>query len=208
LFVAATFTISPAVPSKAKSPFCPAVLIATFTLLPTAMLPVNPTLATELGGGGTKKYELVTKVPVGVFNEICPDVAAVGTLVEMLIEVAEVTLAGTILIFALSFAGVRSKFVPLMVNAVPEVPIGGVKPVITGAVDAVTVKLVVLVADPFGAVIAIGPLVAPEGTATAICVGDADDIVALVPLNLTVSWLAVLLKPVPLTVTVAPTAPA
>jgi hypothetical protein len=171
------------------------------------MLPVNPTLATELGGGGTKKYELVTKVPVGIFNEICPDVAAVGTLVEMLVAVAELTRVERRFNLVLSFAAVGSKFAPLMVMTVPAVPIDGVKPVITGAVEAVTVKLVVLVAEPFGAVTVIGPLVAPEGTATAICVGEADDIVALVPLNLTVSWLAVLLKPVPLIVTIVPTAP-
>ncbi len=44
----------------------------------------------------------------------------------------------------------------------------GVKLVIVGAVEALTVNRVLLVAEPMGFVIAIGPVVAPAGTLVTI----------------------------------------
>ena len=74
-----------------------------------------------------------------------------------------------------------------------------------GAADAVTVKLVVLVAVPPGVVTAIVPVVAPEGTVAVIFAALFTLKTAEVP------WKATLVAPVksvPVTVTVVPTGPA
>jgi hypothetical protein len=64
----------------------------------------------------------------------------------------------------------------------------GVNEVIVGAGDpVVTVNEEALVADPAGAVTAIVPVVAPEGTVTTSFVVVALEIVAVVLLNVTVS---------------------
>jgi hypothetical protein len=76
-----------------------------------------------------------------------------------------------------------------------------------GAIEVVTVKGVLLVAEPPGAVTETGPVVAPVGTTVTISVGLDDATVAATPLKVTVFWLLVALKPVPLMVTDAPTCP-
>jgi hypothetical protein len=63
-----------------------------------------------------------------------------------------------------------SKFVPVIVRAVPDVPMVGVKLVIVGSVEVVTVKGVLLVAEPAGVVTTMGPVVAPAGTVVRIWV--------------------------------------
>ena len=141
-------------------------------------------------------------------TEIRPDVPLTGTLVAILVEVAELTAANVVLNLTVSMTGFVSKFVPVIVTAVPAVPIVGVNPVIVGApVPAVTVNGVLLVAEPPGAVTVIGPVVAPAGTLATICVAVAEVTVPAVPLNVTVFWLAVVLNPVPLMVTEVPTGP-
>ena len=55
------------------------------------------------------------------------------------------------------------KLVPVIVTVVFVGPLAGVKLVIVGAL-AVTVKLLALVAVPFGVVTPIGPVVDPAGT--------------------------------------------
>jgi hypothetical protein len=91
---------------------------------------------------------------------------------------------------------------------VPGVAIVGLKLVIVGAPgDAVTVNALPLVAVPDGEVTLIVPEVAPAGTVATICVGLAEEMTAVVPLNLTVSWLGKELKPVPTIVTEVPTGP-
>jgi hypothetical protein len=103
-------------------------------------------------------------------------------------------------------AEVVSKFVPVMVTAVPGVPMVGVNPVTVGApVELVTMKAAALVAEPAGDVTAIGPVVAPEGTLVVIWVRVAEVTVAATPLNITVFWLAVVENPVPKIVTIVPT---
>ena len=98
---------------------------------------------------------------------------------------------------------------PLTVSAVPDAAVPGVKPLIVGApLLPSTVNGVPLVADPIGVVTAIVPVSAPEGTAATIWVTDAVVTVAATPLNVTVFWLGVALKPVPDIVTVEPTMPA
>jgi hypothetical protein len=137
-----------------------------------------------------------------------PDAVLGGTAVPIVVAVAEVAAANELFNFTRSFDGVESKLVPLMVTAVPTAAIVGLKLVMLGAlVPAPTIKDVLLVAEPPEVATLIGPVVAPLGTVTTNCVVEAVVTVAGVPLNWTVFWLGVVLKPVPLIVTVAPTAP-
>lgn len=87
--------------------------------------------------------------------------------------------------------------VPLIFTVVPATPIVGVKSVIVGDPDSPTMKELLLEAVPAGEVTAIGPVVAPGGTLVMIFVGVAEVTVAATPLNVTVFWPAVALKPVP-----------
>ena len=136
-------------------------------------------------------------MPAGVTTEMWPEVPPVGTLVEILVDVAELTGVRVILKEVLSLADAVSKLVPLTVTAVPEGPIVGVNPLIVGAAEVVTVKEVLLVTEPEGVVTLIGPLVAPGGTVATICTVVADVTFAEVPLKFTVFWPTVALKEVP-----------
>ena len=71
----------------------------------------------------------------------------------------------------------------------------------------ITVKLLALVAVRPLTVTVIGPLVAPVGTEVTMLVAVGVPVVAVVPLNFTVLLVAVVLKFVPVMVTVAPTRP-
>ena len=95
-----------------------------------------------------------------------PEVAAVGTVVEIEVELAVVGKVGATLRRSRSFAGLLSKSVPVMATTVPGVAIVGVKLVIVGRPPAVTLKLEALLADPAGLATVIGPVVAPAGTLT------------------------------------------
>jgi hypothetical protein len=64
------------------------------------------------------------------------------------------------------------KLVPVIVTAVPEVPVVGSKLVMDGS-GPVTLKLPLLVAVPFGVLTVIGPVVAPVGTVALIWVSEA-----------------------------------
>ena len=80
-----------------------------------------------------------------------------------------------------------SKFVPVMVTAVPAVPMLGVKPLMVGTPEpAETVKFDALETDPDGVVTAIGPVLAAAGTVTTIRVAVAETTFAVTPLNWTV----------------------
>jgi len=172
--------------------------------------PVNSMSVVVSGVGGTKKSALLTPLPSAVVTEIRPDAVSGGTVVLMDVAVEELTRPLVTLNLRAFLLGVVSKLVPLTVTEVPAAPIVGEKPVTVGlpiADPVVTVKEALLDADPDGAVIPIGPVVAPEDTVATICVGAADSTVAGVPLNVTVFWLGVWLKPVPEIVTVVPTGP-
>jgi len=130
--------------------------------------------------------------------EKCPEAVAVGDAVLSVVDVALLTIAWPALSWSRSLAADVSKFVPVTVTAVPATPLAGLKLVIVGTpLPVVTVKLAALVAVPLGLVTEIAPLVAPVGTVARICVVLAEVMVAVVPWNLTVSWLAVALKAVP-----------
>jgi hypothetical protein len=137
-------------------------------------------------------------VPFGVATEIGPELVCPGTVVLMLVAVAAATGDTVLLNLRLFLEGIVSKFVPVTVTAVDGVPILGLKPVIEGApVDEVTVKTELLEAEPLDVVTPIDPVVAPDGTVVTIRVAVDELTVALTPLNVTVFWLGVVLKPVP-----------
>jgi hypothetical protein len=92
---------------------------------------------------------------------------------------------------------VALKLVPVTVSWVPGVATLALAELIVGARDAVTVNAAGLFADPPGAVTDTVPLVAPAGTVTTSSNVYAALMLAVVPLNVTVSWLAVVLNPVP-----------
>jgi hypothetical protein len=94
---------------------------------------------------------------------------------------------------------------PLMVTAVPELPLVGLNPLIVGAGVVVTVKLPALVPVPAAVVTLIAPLVAPVGTLAVIWVPEFTvKVVAAVPLKAT---LVAPLSPAPLMVTDVPVGP-
>jgi hypothetical protein len=136
-----------------------------------------------------------------------PDVAPPGTVATKALELEELIALRARLKFSRLFVGATSKFAPVTETGVPGVPIVGVKLVIPGMLELVTLKVVLLVADPLGLVTAMGPVVAPLGTLTTICVSLDEITVAVVPLNITAFWLAVALNPVPEMVTEVPTGP-
>ena len=154
-----------------------------------------------------KKSALLTALPLGVATEIRPEPVNDGTEVEILVAVAELTKADMTLNLTRSLVGAVSKFVPLIVTAVPAVPIVGVKLVMVGSIDALTVKGVLLVAEPAGVVTAINPEVAPDGTLVTISVAVAAVTVAATPLKVTAFWLGVVLNDVPWIVTSVPAGP-
>jgi hypothetical protein len=111
---------------------------------------------------------LLTACPEAVLTATCPEVALEGTVVAMLVPVADVTSAKFTLNLVLSLEGI-SKFVPEIVTALPATPMVGENPEIVGApVEAVTVKLELVVNVPAGVVTLIVPVVAPEGTLVTI----------------------------------------
>jgi hypothetical protein len=88
-----------------------------------------------------------------------------------------------------SFVLVVSKFVPVTVNVLPAIARLVLTEEIVGAFTAATVNGVALDADPPGATTFTAPVLAPAGTVTISSPGNAEETVAAVPLNLTVSWL-------------------
>jgi hypothetical protein len=137
-------------------------------------------------------------------------VAPAGTVVVIEVAVDAETVAAVPLKFTVLLAGVVLKFVPVMVTVVPTNPDAGVKLEIVGSVAPATVKLVadVAVAAAPATVTVIAPVVAPAGTAVTIEVAVGVPVIAAsLPLNLTELFAAVVLKFVPVMVTVAPTTP-
>ena len=143
-----------------------------------------------------KKSSALTPSPMTVVTEMRPDVAPLGTLVEIDVAVAAVMSATVPLNFKRLLDGTGSKFCPVTVTAVPDVPILGVKPVMIGPFVPTT-NGSSLESDPAEVVTEINPVVAPAGTEVTICVSEDEDTTAAVPLKVTVLPLGVGLKPVP-----------
>ena len=128
-----------------------------------------------------------------------PDPAAEGTLVAILVLEEEEGEVRVMFNATFSFEVFDSKFVPVIVTGVPGDPTVGVNPVMVGRPGAPldTVNEPLLVAEPAGEVTAIVPVVAPAGTLVTIRFVLDEITVAETPLNATVFWPAVALKPAP-----------
>ena len=194
----------------------PLNLTVSFVVVVLKFVPVIVTLVPTPPEGGVKlvivgfnnNVNVALLVAVGEFKTatvIFPVVAPVGTVVTSWVAVADVTTAWVPLNLTMLFAGVVLKFVPVMVTIAPTPAEPGVKLVMVGAV---TVKLLPLVAVPaLPTVTVIVPVVVPASTTATICVVVAEVIEPVVPWNLTVSLAMVLLKLVPIIVTVVPMGP-
>jgi hypothetical protein len=97
------------------------------------------------------------------------------------------------------------KLVPVMMTEVPIGPLIGVKFVMVG--KGPTTEKTALVAMLHPTVTVMVPVVAPEGTVVVIVVDVAAETAAVTPLNLTVLFRGVVLKLVPVMVTVVPIEP-
>jgi hypothetical protein len=134
-------------------------------------------------------------------------VVPTGTDVVILVLVLLVTTAVVPLKLTILFAGVALKFVPVIVTLVPGMPEEGEKEVMVGAKPQRTVKLDALVPVLPATVTVIVPVVAPVGTVVVIDVAVLAVTTAVVPLNFTILFAGVVLKFVPVIVTVVPTTP-
>jgi len=170
--------------------------------------PGGPLLGAKLlitGGGRMVKLVLLLATCPPTFIVIGPVLAPLGTATLSCVDVApEKTDADSPLIVTLSFAAIVLKLVPLIWTASPAEPEVGLKLVIVGAG---TVKLDPLVPVSPPTVTESVPVVAPLGTVATSFVVVALVIVAVTPLNFTVSLAAVALKLLPLIVTDVPTTP-
>jgi hypothetical protein len=161
---------------------------------------VKPVIA---GVGSTVKLEALDTVTPLEVTEIGPVAAPAGTVTTMVVALEEVTVA--LMPLKNCTTGEAPKLVPVRVTVAPGAPLVGEKLVMAGV--ASTVKLEALVAVTPDVVTEIGPVDAPEGTSTVNEVEAAPVTVAAVPLNSTMLLDGVVLKLVPVIVTVAPTAP-
>ena len=182
--------------------------VAPVKLVPVMVteVPTGPLVGLKelmLGGAGgvvTVKLLALVAVPPGVLTWIGPLVAPLGTVAVIWVLVFTVKLAAVPLKVT---AVAPVKLVPLIVTEVPTGPLLGVNELIVGG-EAVTVKLLALVAVPPGVVTLICPVVAPLGTIARTWVSESSVKKAAVPVKATpvvpVKWL-------PLIVTVVPTGP-
>ena len=171
-------------------------------------VPTTPNVGLKLvmlGGVTTVKFTpLLASVPA--VTTTLPVLAPAGTVTPMLVAlqlenvVAAVPLNVTVLLPC-----VVPKFVPVMVIGVATAPDAGLKLVILGA--EITVKPTPLLDTPETFTTAF-PVLAPLGTVTAMLVApQLENVVAAVPLKVTVLLPCVVPKFVPVMVTGVPTAP-
>jgi hypothetical protein len=135
-----------------------------------------------LGADTTVKLTPLLFTPLAnttTFPVVAPD----GTVTPMLVALQLVTLAAVPLKLTVPDPCDDPKFVPVIVTAAPTAPVVIDRLVMLGA--ETTEKLSPLLAFP-DAVTTTFPVVAPEGTVTAMLVALQFVTVAVVPLNLTV----------------------
>jgi hypothetical protein len=132
---------------------------------PTAPL-VGEKPDTVGAGGRTSKFVVLVAVPAGVVTEIGPVAAVEGTVVVMYPdELIEKLVTAT----PLNFTSVAvERLVPPIVTETPGAPDDGLNPETVGNAVVATVKFEVLEALPVDVTTEIGPVVAPDGTATVI----------------------------------------
>ena len=153
-----------------------------FAPVMVTVVPAAPIAGEKLliAADATLKVPVATPVLTGVSTEISPDTAFAGTATVIDVGVTEVGLTAR----PLNFTAVAPvKFTPVIVMLVPVAPDAGLNDAIAGEV---VTKQVSLVTGVVLETIAIGPLVAPPGTAVVISVGDTTlNEVTGVPLNVT-----------------------
>ena len=147
--------------------------------------------------------ELCTVWPFTV-TENGPEEAPLGTTTTIAISLQLVIETAAPFRVTVLDPCVGSNPVPMIVTDSPMAPDAGDKPVMLGV--ARTVKTIPLVSTPL-VFTTTGPVVAPDGTVTAILVALQLVTVAVVPLNLTAPPPCVEPKFVPVMVTAAPTIP-
>src|SRR5436309_6107114 len=167
------------------------------------MIGLNSTM-TGAPGEVTVKLMALVAVPPGVVTDTGPVVAPAGTVVvtwasEFTVKTADTPLNVTVV------APVR--LVPVSVTEVPTGPLIGLNARMTGAPGEVTVKLITLVALPSESVMAIGPVVAPDGTVAVIWMLESTVKAAAVPLKVTAVATLASSKPFPVMMTEVPTGP-
>lgn len=136
-----------------------------------------------VGGKRTVKSVDDTEVTLLTSTDILPDVAPFGTVATMLVAVADVMVAVTLLNFTVFSETVELKLVPVMVIVAPTPAATGAKEVMVEGNN--TVKSLAEVACPDDVVTEIFPVVAPAGTDTVKVVGVAAVTVVAVPLKVT-----------------------
>lgn len=170
------------------------------TVAPTA--PLSGLKPVMVGLGNTVKFDALVMVTPLDPTEIGPFTAPAGTVVVMLVVFEEVTLVTPPLN---ETVGVPLKFVPEIITVAPIAPLIGLKPVIVGVSRTVKLEEVEIV-TPL-TVTNIFPDVAPTGTVVVMLVAVEEETVATVPLKVTTFSPGVVLKLVPVMVTVVPSAP-
>ena len=171
------------------------------TAAPTA--PVVIDRLVMLGAETTVKLDPLLFTPLANTTTF-PVVAALGTVTFMVVEFQLVTEAVVPLKLTVPLPWLDPKLVPVIVTAAPTAPVVIDRLVMLGA--ETTVKLLPLLAT-LDTVTTTLPVVAPEGTVTAMLVALQLVAVAVVPLNWTVLVPCEAPKFVPVIVTEAPTAP-
>jgi hypothetical protein len=170
------------------------------TLVPTApFVGLNPEI---VGVGKTIKFDALGTVTPLLVTDIGPVSAPTGTVVLMLVAFDDVTMAATPLNETM---GEPSKLVPEISTEAPTAPLPGVKPEIVGEPRMVNGVLLSMV-TPL-TVNEINPVVAPTGTRVVMLVAVEAVTFAVVPLNVTSLFSGVVLKLVPVMVTILPIAP-
>ena len=123
------------------------------TLVPTGPKPgANPEIV-----GWTTKLLVVTAEPAGAINVNVPDSTPAGTVARIALLLS--TVKSLAKVVPNRIALVPKKFVPVSITFVPERPVKGAKPVITGGAK----KLLAVVNMPFVPLTVSGPEVTPLG---------------------------------------------
>lgn len=185
-----------------------AVAPVKFVPVMTTEVPGAPLLGVKpeiVGGpeGVTSKLAALVPVPAELTTEIGPSVAADGTVAVICVFELTVYVVAAVPLKRTEVAPL--KLVPVMTTDWPMGPLVGLNDETVGVTAGVTSKFVELVpVPPPGTVTAIGPSVAPVGTAAVIWVAELTVKVASVPLN---STRFAPVKFVPVMTTFVPTGP-
>jgi hypothetical protein len=158
-----------------------------------------------VGTGITVKLSADTAVCEPTWTERVPEVAPAGTATVNEVFEAAVTVAVVLLNFTIFSEAVALKLVPVMVILVPTIPCNGEKLLMVGLRGTVKLSTDTAVCEPTCTEIV--PVAAPAGTVTVNEVVVAAVTVAVVLLNLTMLFVAVVLKLVPVMVTLVPAIP-